>query len=236
MCVHRIGHRDTASTRHPREQKLECGLKNKHIYSVCSQRFDFIAPFGIQSPVLACCILLFKHTSPVRCKVRKLLTGTFGRRNPWFIQWLLSKRRICFVCMCVFLYVFVWVYLYLCVLGFMSKDYNPKSEKCPLRKKLNTIPWFLKLGTWSQNMWVNNKSWGRTDQRLRAKRCKIPRFWSLIRSLRLEKKTLRLWSKWIYLLFLVQLVCKSPAALSLCRLCLYLDEVCRQVDRQWQLL
>lgn len=94
--------------------RKECGLK---AHTQPPHVLRSLAPFGIQSPVLVCRILFFKH-SPMRCKVRKLLTGTFGRQGSlvYPMAALLDDEvvlcvRVCvLLCFCVCVCVGVNVY------------------------------------------------------------------------------------------------------------------------------
>lgn len=83
---------------------------------------------------------LFKH-SPMRCKVRKLLTGTFGRQGSLVYPMAILLEGKVVLCMCAFA---LCVCVCVCVLGFVSTGDNPKSEKWLLRKTKQN-PLFLKI-------------------------------------------------------------------------------------------
>lgn len=110
----------------------------------------------------------FKHVSPVRWKVKKKqLTGTFGRQG--FLVYpmatlLEEKKHFVFVHVCICVYLCVCVCWGLCLQK--KRILNLKSY---FLKKLNT-PLIFKIRHMVTNMLVNNKSWGWTDQPLKAAR------------------------------------------------------------------
>lgn len=99
MSFHQVG---------PPSMGTETCLRfHTHIHSACSQKSDFIALFGNQSPLLVCCILLFKHTSPMRCKGKKITNWHIWQTGSLVYPMAVLLKGEMF-CTCV-LFVSVWI-------------------------------------------------------------------------------------------------------------------------------